>query len=280
MNIIQFIGGFSRAGIYFLSFVLLIVIGFIDYLTGIEVGFSLFYVIPISIIAGLLKRYEGIIFAVIAALTWEFVELVSGHEFSNHLISAWNTFIRFGFYIIIVYLMHAIKVLLEKERERSLIDPLTQIPNSRAFYEFAEREFKRFSRYGRPIAVAYIDLDNFKSVNDSSGHQEGDRLLHVLAKELEKHVRSTDMAARIGGDEFAVFLTEINESDSKKVINTLRDDIVTLMNVNNWPVTVSIGVVLLYKPTESVLEMIKLADGLMYQVKQGGKNGIRFYVYN
>jgi diguanylate cyclase (GGDEF)-like protein len=120
--------------------------------------------------------------------------------------------------------------------------------------------------------LAYIDLDNFKTVNDTYGHLIGDSLLRLVADTIRNNIRTTDVLARLGGDEFVVLLPETDFEQSEIVINKVQTQLLDEMKKNNWPVTFSIGAVTFLTPPESVDEMIKKADNLMYSAKKNGKN--------
>jgi len=163
---------------------------------------------------------------------------------------------------------------LEREKDDARMDFLTKIANRRAFYEVALTESNRARRYGRSLTLIYIDLDNFKQVNDRCGHDVGDELLVEVAATVRSNVRSTDTVARLGGDEFAILLPETDQEAAMTVTSKLRDVLLESMRVKNWPVTFSIGVASFAVPPETVEEMVKRADAIMYSVKLQGKNSI------
>jgi diguanylate cyclase (GGDEF)-like protein/PAS domain S-box-containing protein len=163
---------------------------------------------------------------------------------------------------------------LAREKDDARLDFLTRIANRRAFYEIAFTESARARRYGRSLTLIYLDLDNFKQVNDTYGHEVGDELLIEVAATIRSNVRTTDTVARLGGDEFALLLPETDQDAALLVTNKLREVLLNSMQRKNWPVTVSIGLVTFSTPPESVEEMVKQADAVMYSVKARGKNSI------
>jgi diguanylate cyclase (GGDEF)-like protein/PAS domain S-box-containing protein len=179
-------------------------------------------------------------------------------------------------------------------RHLALHDVLTNLPNRRLLIERigqAQLSSKRSLRYG---ALMFMDLDNFKPLNDAHGHEAGDKLLIEVANRLQKCVREMDTVARIGGDEFVVMLAELDmdESVSKQQAEKVSEKIRSILSepyliniTDNKGVnvtvehycTVSIGVVLFKGMTPSKEEIIKLADDGMYQAKNAGRNKVVFY---
>jgi diguanylate cyclase (GGDEF)-like protein len=254
-------------------------LGIIDYLTGFEVSFSLFYVFPIVFVTWRAGHLIGIISSITSAIIWEISNLLAGVTFSHPLIIYWNTLIRLGFFLLITWLIGTLKHTLEKEQALSRIDFLTGSVNSRAFSEIADRELLRIRRHGHPFTISYIDLDNFKSVNDQLGHSVGDSVLRMVVDVLKAHLRGSDIVARLGGDEFAVFFPETDAEAAKIVIPKIQQILVTTMIEKNYPVTFSFGVVTCLVSPPTLDDLIMRADDLMYAVKKRGKNAIQYAVY-
>jgi len=165
---------------------------------------------------------------------------------------------------------------LDNEKSLSRSDHLTGLANRRAFEELFEMECKRSRRYNRPITVACMDLDNFKSVNDRQGHQTGDEVLVAVAATLRSCLRATDCVARMGGDEFAILLPETNEDNAGIIMKKLHALLQTLLTRTNWPIGFSFGVVTFPAPLDSLEAMLERADKLMYEAKHGGKGAMLF----
>jgi diguanylate cyclase (GGDEF)-like protein/PAS domain S-box-containing protein len=163
---------------------------------------------------------------------------------------------------------------LAAERRLARVDPLTGLANRRAFYEGAELERKRALRHSRPLSVAYVDLDNFKQINDRMGHEVGDQLLIQIGSILQNTLRAEDLAARMGGDEFAILLPENDYESARTAVYKTHRMLTDMAKDKKWPVTFSIGMVTFSVPPESVEEIVRVADDLMYSVKHNGKNSI------
>ncbi len=274
--IIDVLDSWSRAAKIWAAMVGMLLLGVVDYLTGTEVSFAFFYLIPVSFVAWFVGRRPGILFSLAGAGVWLAANRLAGETFSHPLISYWNTSTRLGFFVVVGLLLAGLRDVLDRERAVSRTDFLTGVVNRRAFYDLATRELQRAQRYGHPFTVAYIDLDNFKQVNDRFGHRTGDQLLKVVAQTVAAGLRSTDVVARLGGDEFAVLLTETGMESAQRALPKLREQLLAEMAQHRWPVTFSIGALACEAPPSSVEEMIRLADDLMYTVKAAGKNAIHF----
>ena len=165
-----------------------------------------------------------------------------------------------------------------REQGLSRTDPLTSLLNSRAFYEEGDRLLALCRRKGRPITMAYLDLDNFKAVNDERGHQAGDDLLRRVAALLQASIRPSDLAARLGGDEFAVLLPEVGAPDAAVMLERLRSLLADTLGANQPSVSSSIGGVTFVTAPGSVEEMVHQADSRMYLAKTTGKNRVQLEI--
>lgn len=155
-------------------------------------------------------------------------------------------------------------------------DPLTGLANRRCFMEQFENEFRRARRYGSRLALMILDLDHFKKINDTHGHQAGDRVLVSFAKEISVHIRSTDMAGRYGGEEFCVFLPEADISQAEGVAEKLRSAVASLRFEGEKPfaVTCSIGVSVMETDDADIADVIRRADRALYEAKDSGRNRV------
>jgi diguanylate cyclase (GGDEF)-like protein len=150
--------------------------------------------------------------------------------------------------------------------------------NRRAFDEIVEYEIMSLQRQNSPLSLAYIDLDNFKQVNDHFGHKKGDELLKAIVACFSNNLRRTDIIARMGGDEFVVFFPGTDHNAVKLVMQKLMIHLRQLSEVNNWPITFSIGVITSVDSNCDLEEIISFADKLMYEVKQSGKDNINYLI--
>jgi len=163
------------------------------------------------------------------------------------------------------------------------VDGMTGLNNRRNFLLLAESEWSRFKRYGQPLALLMIDIDLFKSVNDTYGHDAGDEVIKAVAEILQSHKRASDIAGRLGGEEFALILPEATLDRAASAAERLRQlvaDRVVIADGRAISVTISIGVSVCHADTSGIDELLKQADVALYQAKLSGRNRVcRFDPY-
>ena len=274
-DVLSYLAGRSRRFIIIAASVLALLIGATDYLFGARVGFSIFYLVPIALATWYGEKWSGMVVACVGAATWFASDMLAGVAGSVPSALLWNGMVRLSFFSIIVFLLNGFK----REKSFAREDYLTGLGNRRSFFERADVEIQRSIRYGHHFSMAYIDIDDFKLVNDKFGHAEGDALLKQVGQAIAGHIRKTDIAARLGGDEFAVLIPESSNEAAKVFFSKLHAFLSGIARGKSWPVTFSIGVVTFNKPPESVDEMIMIVDQLMYSAKKSGKNLVKYEVH-
>jgi diguanylate cyclase (GGDEF)-like protein len=262
-----------------IAFSLVIFLGAIDYLTGPDLSVFIFYLIPVFLGTWFVGKGAGIALSVFSAATWFLADLMSFRVMSNAFISTWNLTTEVIFLLGAGYVLSMLKTSLERAEEAARIDYLTGAVTGRYFRELADRELDRMRRYNHPFTAAYMDLDNFKAVNDTFGHEAGDELLKQVVKTVIENIRSTDIIARMGGDEFVILFPETGTETAKTALAKVREHLLWAMKQDRWPVTFSFGMVTFISPPESVDQVIRLTDKLMYTVKNSGKNTIEHTVF-
>ena len=159
---------------------------------------------------------------------------------------------------------------------RAFTDPLTGLANHRAFQERLHAEVARAQRHERPLALALIDVDHFKSINDLAGHAAGDRVLAALGTRLRALLRSEDVLARIGGDEFALLLPETDDAEARLVLERAREELERAPLVDGLRVRISAGICELDRADDAEA-LMRLADGALYWSKEHGRNVTAVY---
>jgi diguanylate cyclase (GGDEF)-like protein len=249
-------------------------IGYFDYVTGVELSMSLFYLGPIAITAWYVGRWEAVLVAALSCLTWFVADFDLRHSRPGVLI--WNTTVRLEVFMAFALLLAALRTHIHVERELAKIDSLTNLFSRRAFFERLEHDLALAQRRNTPISLAYLDLDDFKSINDTYGHTEGDRVLRMAGRVLKLAVRRVDTPARLGGDEFAVLLPDTDGQGARRVMSDLGQRLRAEFLENDIRITCSVGVITLLSATVSAEGAISAADALMYQVKRQGKASMAF----
>jgi diguanylate cyclase (GGDEF)-like protein len=186
------------------------------------------------------------------------------------------------------------KLMEEQVRLLAFFDPLTTLPNRRMFNDRLNQAMAASKRSGRCGALMFLDLDNFKPLNDTHGHEVGDLLLIEVARRLRGCLREVDTVARFGGDEFVVMLSELDgdktqsTDQARGVAEKIRTSLAApYLLTRNQPgkedkvvehkCSISIGVVVFVNHEVSQSDLLKWADAAMYQAKSDGRNTIRFH---
>jgi diguanylate cyclase (GGDEF)-like protein len=272
LKIIEIFSPRSPATIISYSFLFLLLLGWIDLITG-DYSLIIFYLIPVSLVAWFVSKCSGITFCILSGVVRMIVdESSTSFSFSYPVLHYWNDLIELLFLLIMSILFSALRKNLDTEKKLASRDPLTGAMNRRSFFDLAEYEVKRSHRYGLPFTVAYIDLDNFKGINDRFGHRIGDQLLVTVVSTFLANIRSTDILARFGGDEFVILLPETSADAAVTFLEKMHSHLDLVMKQNEWPVTFSIGAATYPKAPATADEAIHMADELMYQVKNSGKS--------
>jgi diguanylate cyclase (GGDEF)-like protein len=258
------------------SLTMLAMVSIGDYLSGSDLSFSAFYQLPVVLAASSARTRAGVWIAVVTAVLWSCVDVgTRPHPYPSILNPVWNTGVRFLVFALVIALLDALKKTVLHERVVSREDDLSGLPNSRAFYEFAEIERRRLARHGGALTVAYLDVDDFKGINDTLGHSAGDDVLRATADVLRSSLREVDLAGRLGGDEFAVILPDTDAAGATVVLDRLHVALGVEAALRGWPIGFSIGSVTFLSAPPSVDVMISKTDRLMYEVKRAGKNALR-----
>jgi diguanylate cyclase (GGDEF)-like protein len=156
-------------------------------------------------------------------------------------------------------------------------DPLTRLYNRRHFETAARAELARFQRYFRPLSMLILDVDHFKSINDRFGHAAGDIVLTAIADACRSIKRASDIAARIGGEEFAILLPETNAEAARTFAERLRREIsecAPIIQGEKLALTASVGVAAATRHTTRVSSLLQSADEALYQAKRTGRNRV------
>lgn len=257
--------------------------GWMDYVTGPDIGFSLFYLLPIAAVAWYSGGSWGVVTAITAATSWQVADIAWNGSLG---VSLWNGFTRFTIYATTAWLIHRVHAdrlrmqalntnlagALEREAALARTDPTTRLPNPRAFREHLRSDLARFAQAHCSATMLFLDLDNFKSVNDEYGHAAGDDVLMRIAAGIQQQVRGADMAARMGGDEFVILLWHSDDDNTARqqaAIEAIVREVAA-----DYPrahLGVSIGVARIEDSRQDPEKIIRDADDAMYAAKAARK---------
>ncbi len=227
-------------------------------------GIVILYLPSVLFAAWYAGRGPGLLIIGVSVVAWLWVGIPNVSTLIDGIV-------HFTLFTVVVLSISAYRNYYLLEKERAVTDPLTGILDRRGFRERAAEELARARRYKHPLSVAYIDVDNFKEINDMYGHAGGDKVLHTIAASLQHSTREIDAVARLGGDEFGVLFPETGSEVAQAAIRGLISRVNEDLKTFEKRITISIGSVTFETPG-SVEEMLDAADRVMYQVKRRGKN--------
>jgi diguanylate cyclase (GGDEF)-like protein len=259
-----------------LSFLLALGLGAVQYwVVPPTLSLTAFYLLPIAIATWFVGARPGQLLAFLSAA------LAYGILFERHaplLNTVWEVGTIWAIGAIVAELLHGVKMSTEIGKQLSRIDSATGAVNSRFFMELLEAEFHRAERYRFALTVAYIDLDNFKQLNERLGRQAGDELLYRFVEQLSEALRANDVVARLGGDEFALLLPQTNDVQAQQVFTRLQPQMKDALEAESIPVQYSIAVVTFLEMPEMVEDLTEQAELLLQSIKSNGKNRLEYQV--
>jgi diguanylate cyclase (GGDEF)-like protein len=251
-----------------------LVIGVLDYLTGTEASIAPLYLVPIAFATWAASPRVGILIAILSAVVrLQDLWMLPRHH-AHALMPYWNGVVELGFFVVVATLLTKLRNTTEHWATLARTDPLTGVLNRRAFIETATLELARAERYRHPLTLAYVDIDDFKRVNDQGGHTYGDQVLVEVAKNLRRNLRAFDVVARYGGDEFVLLLPEADDRAAGLVLERAMAALHGAMPGRS-AVSLSIGAVTVAGPGIPLERLLEQADQLVYAAKQDGKDCVR-----
>ena len=251
----------------------IVLVGWIDFATGTEVRILALYFLPLLLAGWELGVAGAVIASVCSTATWLLVMSATGVQFSRPYVWAFNGLTEGLGFLTVSLLVARLREALVKEISLGRLDSLTGLANRRSFVDLASLGLTLSQRHGRPASLAYLDLDNFKQVNDTFGHHRGDDLLRQCARILRDCVRESDTVARLGGDEFAIFLPETGFESARALMDRVRAAIDGAADFQSMGVTASIGIISEVEVSSGIETLLNQADAQMYAAKRQGAAG-------
>jgi len=248
--------------------------GMIHFVSGPTIELSAFYLIPVVSAAWYIGTRMGMLIALLAVADWLLVETQLAQREIRLGDDVFNAAARLVVFLVVVWFIHLLREALDRANRLARVDPLTQLLNVQSLHELGSMELEKAARQRCAMTAIFIDLDGFKSINDTLGHQAGDAVLCAFAQALRANVRATDLTARVGGDEFLVVMPDTGPAVAASIAANLRSQLLETMHSGGWPVTFSMGVSTFLRPPVAIDVLVNRADDMMYRVKDRGKNAI------
>lgn len=240
-----------------------------DVLTGADVGFMALYVAPVALAAWSVGRGAALGLAVVTTAATAVTDM---HVGEDPRVLAWNL----GMQVLALWALAALVVELREallaERRRAETDLLTGLHSRAAFLAAAQHELARARRFNRPMTLVYIDLDDFKLVNDTLGHGAGDRVLQRVGATFKNELRALDLAGRLGGDEFALVLPELSHADAVATVQRLKLRLAAATAGLDVSLGFSFGLASVPAEDGDLDRLIRVADERMYSDKGARKH--------
>ncbi len=278
MSALEYLRQQSRFTVITFALALVVMVGILDSLANPHLSFEIFFLIPIFITVWVAGKGAGILISVASAAVWLTVDAMAKPPSFHSIAPYWNLAAGLGIFGMATLILTALREALEREKALAKTDCLTGAANKRSFLDSIDMEIHRTRRYPHPFTVAYLDIDNFKFINDRLGHTIGDTLLKAMTNAIKNTLRKVDVVARVGGDEFAILLPETPTDQAELAIRKIRRSLLKVAQRNEWPVTFSMGVVTFNSPPHSSEELLEKADTLMCSAKKNGRNTVQYEV--
>lgn len=254
--------------------VLAVLLAGADLLTPPQLNLAFVYALIIILATWNVGLFAGVAFALVSFAVPFIESLQSGAMPVGSLFWIVGTVNWVVTFALVVCLTATLRRIFDHERERSNHDPLTGAVNATYFVDLLKTEIARAGRTGQPFTVAYVDCDDFKSVNTRYGHRGGDAVLRSVVETAKGCVRTLDMVARVGGDEFAILFPQTDGTAAHIVLERLRSGLGEAMSDIGMPMTVSIGALTVRDASTSADAVLSASDDLMFRAKDLGKNRI------
>jgi diguanylate cyclase (GGDEF)-like protein len=258
------------------SWLALALVAWADHLSGQDLQLEFFYLLPLAAVSCLCGRREGLVAAGLATVLWTLVDVTGRPVRSQPGLIVWNAAVELLFFSGLALLVSFMARQADNLRSLAREDALTGVANRRAFFGALTNAVDLAGRRDGAWTITYVDLDDFKQINDRLGHNTGDEVLRAVAGTLRAATRRVDVVARLGGDEFGVLMPDTDQAQAETAVRKLQALLDTAMAEGGWPLTFSIGATTFLAPPASPDAALAVADARMYEVKHDRKAAVRF----
>ena len=269
-----------RAAVLVLGSIALAIVVTSEYLTSYELQLTALYMLVMLGVAWFCGPWWGALFACLSAYSQIQIGLATGTTFSEPVYFYIANGNRLFAYLVTVFLVATVHINYQRLKSAARIDFVTGVTNSLGFFEKLSIEIARHRRTRDAFAVAYLNCDYFKVINEGLGRSEGDRVLSMIGQVITSNLRETDVVARLGGDEFAMVFPHSGEAEAMQVVRKLGAQLEKAMTQHDWPITFSIGIGVFPVVPESVDRALSFCEHIMQRVKDTGRNRVMVRVFD
>jgi diguanylate cyclase (GGDEF)-like protein len=252
----------------------IVAVGAVDAATGIDVRVVSLYFLPLAMAGWRLGRRGAVLASLLAATVWMAAQYFGGPQQWSAWIWGANLVTQTAAFVTVGILVALLAERLEAEASLGRRDVLTGLPNRRALFEEAAIVLPLCRRHDNAVSLAFLDLDNFKQVNDRLGHERGDEVLRAFATVLASTPRASDVAARLGGDEFVLLMPHTRRDEALALVDRIRSRFAADARVAQTGVTVSVGLLTEDPASSTIEELLRHTDAALSDGKLGGKDRV------
>jgi len=264
----------SRLALATIACVTLVLLGVLDYTTGVEIHFLLLYLVPIFIGSWFISKEAGIGLAIFASIIWFVVVSLSGRSYSSVWIPYWNLLMRMAVFTVFAITQAQLRAKLVELSHLASRDFLTGLPNGHAFYQLTAKEMDR--AFGvEPMTLVCIDITGFKWINHRFGYSAGDHMICAIAHTIREHVPRPDLVGRLGGTNFAVLLPNVASDVANLILQRVQSALDAERRKYAHPITFFISAIACTKAPRTVAELLQEADAQMTRIKNGRKDSLQ-----
>lgn len=262
------------------SWLALALVAWADHLSGQDLQLEFFYLLPLAAVSWLCGRREGLVAAGLATVLWTLVDVTGRPVRSQPGLIVWNAAVELLFFSGLALLVSFMARQADNLRSLAREDALTGVANRRAFFGALTNAVDLAGRRESAWTITYVDVDDFKQINDRLGHNTGDDVLRAVAGTLKAATRRVDVVARLGGDEFGVLMPDTDQAQAETAVRKLQALLDAAMAEGGWPITFSIGATTFLAAPASPDAALAVADAQMYEVKHAQKAAVQFGVWD
>ena len=273
-TVLAFVNRQSKIRVALTSIALVLVLGWADIETVLEVHLHLLYVLSIALASWFVNRRAGIYIAILCDIVVLAADVIGGRQYSAPWILYWNFLMRGGLFVFVAFALSQLRIKFETLSELAGRDMLTGLPNVRAFYDLTSREIDNAVNL-QPLSSAFVDIDGLKWINQRLGYATGDQLLCMIAQTIKQNVSRPELIGRVGGTAFAVLLPNVTSQEASAILEKIQNDLKEERRKYAQPVTFNISAIACPKAPRNMAELMHEAESRMTRMKGSSKDALQ-----